>query len=175
MRGDHEPFLPPLDFCPARSASCEPYPAKEAFRRVDLLGHLAGDRGSRALVFPHDEPVAAPVNDILNRRDLVAGKYGEEERVRAEFLVFGERQGDSLSTVSITALAHQVKRSVLNRRTLGQLFEPIVDLAKQRLVQADSPCALRVRVCHAASSSARWRGSRSFTIRPASPIFSTSA
>src|SRR5437667_6647608 len=86
-----------------------------------------------------DDVVAlAPGHDRLDVHRFVAGVDGEPMRLRAELLVLQVAHGDALATGGVPTFADQVEWLRRQREALGEVFDPLVHLAKHGLVQADA-------------------------------------
>src|SRR6185312_4606513 len=90
------------------------------------------------LVLAHDVVAVVAFHDALDVRYLVAGVHCELVRLRAQMLELGVSHLDALDARGIAALADQVERRRPEVEVLGECLDPLVDLAENGLVEADS-------------------------------------
>src|SRR5438105_2629330 len=101
---------------------------------IGLLGDLRGG----ALALP-DEVVGAPaVDHLVDVRLLVAGIDGEVGRVGPQLLVLLPGHRDALDAGRVAALADEVQQLVLETEVVGEVADPLVHLAEDRLVQPNA-------------------------------------
>ena len=106
-------------------------------RKVAQLGGFArivGDsEGFRRAALFDDEVSLVRLDDLLNLRQLVAGKHRETRRVCADSFIFIDGERDRFEAGGVTALADPVAHRHDPREVFVQGFDPLIHFAEQGL------------------------------------------